>query len=298
DDPVSGIRYFRVPGGRRWSGELEGGGVEVVHHGHRYAVAWPSVHPDTGGTYGWYEPDGRKAEGVIPAPEDFPELPAAWVAELDEGDLSAGHVKADLSAGEAGLWLADLPDGEPCQAVAKVLYDAEGDFLLSERSRHEVALRASARLVRLGEQGHTGARAALEALKTAFYDSLDRDGTGEWSRMVSGAVAMVAADPTAEVDRGCCAERSTAADDFGECDSIFDSTDVLAHIRTAAHARMVSPSALLAYVLGRVLAEVPPSTTLPPTIASAASLNLGVAVVALSGGGTSVLLDVSRVLLS
>src|SRR5215208_5521093 len=37
DDSISGIRFYRIPAGRRWADVL-GPGVEVIHHGHRYAV--------------------------------------------------------------------------------------------------------------------------------------------------------------------------------------------------------------------------------------------------------------------
>ncbi|WP_347057270.1 hypothetical protein ABC795_11230 [Blastococcus sp. HT6-30] len=89
----------------------------------------------------------------------------------------------------------------------------------------------------------------------------------------------------------------TPADDFAEPIADVWSTSVLEHIRKAAHSRLVSAPALLAYVLGRVLLDVPPDVYLPPTVGSAASLNLGVAVVGGSGSGKSALLDVSRELL-
>ena len=54
---LSGIRLYRVPEGLAWPGEV-GPGIETVHSGHRYAVVWPSVHPDTGGTYQWDGPGG------------------------------------------------------------------------------------------------------------------------------------------------------------------------------------------------------------------------------------------------
>lgn len=68
---------------------------------------------------------------------------------------------------------------------------------------------------------------------------------------------------------------------------IFDATPTLSWIRQAAHSRMLGSGAVLANVLGRVLAEVPPSVVLPPTIGSAASLNLGFAMVGQSGDGKS-----------
>lgn len=33
-------------------------GTEVIRAQHRYAVVWPSIHPDTGDIYEWYLPDG------------------------------------------------------------------------------------------------------------------------------------------------------------------------------------------------------------------------------------------------
>lgn len=77
----------------------------------------------------------------------------------------------------------------------------------------------------------------------------------------------------------------------------FEQTPTLKHIQQAAHCRIVSSEGLLALVLARVLAEVPPQVMLPPTVASIAGLNLGVALVAGSGGGKSASMNVSRELL-
>lgn len=95
---------------------------------------------------------------------------------------------------------------------------------------------------------------------------------------------------------------STPEEDFAdpvedEPDPLFDASPVLAHIRQAAHAQMVSAPALLCYVLGRVLVEAEPRVHLPAVIGSRAALNLGVAVVGGSGAGKSALLNVSRDLL-
>lgn len=70
-------------------------------------------------------------------------------------------------------------------------------------------------------------------------------------------------------------------------DLVFDATPLLSTIRQAAHARLVTPWAVLGAVLARVVAEVPPHVVLPPLVGSDASLNLAVALVADSGGGKS-----------
>jgi hypothetical protein len=78
---------------------------------------------------------------------------------------------------------------------------------------------------------------------------------------------------------------------------LFSSSPILQHIQQAAYARLVSSSALLCWVLGRVLAEIPPCVMLPSVIGSDAPLNLGFALVGPSGAGKSVLMRVSAELL-
>ncbi len=81
----AGIRLYKVPVTARFSGaqrrlrERFGRHVDVLHAGHRYAVVWPSEHPE-GGTYAWYR-DGIELSEV-PGLADVTELPGAWLAFL------------------------------------------------------------------------------------------------------------------------------------------------------------------------------------------------------------------------
>lgn len=82
DGTGSGIRLYRVPPGIRFVSDLgKDSNVEILRREHRYAVVWPSVHPDTGGTYRWYAPNWIPSL-VPPSPNDLTELPAAWVQYL------------------------------------------------------------------------------------------------------------------------------------------------------------------------------------------------------------------------
>lgn len=54
-DGLSGIRFYRVPGGKQWPGELAPD-VQIIQYRHRYAVAYPSLHPKIKKTYKWYPP--------------------------------------------------------------------------------------------------------------------------------------------------------------------------------------------------------------------------------------------------
>lgn len=127
-DDGSRICWFRVPEGtalRTTVGFAELGlaGVEVVQHFHRYAIVWPSVHPQTGARYVWHGTDGPDRP---PKPADLPELPEPWV------DALAVESVAAVAVGSAGVraFLDGLPHGEPCRAV-----DARLDGALTELER-------------------------------------------------------------------------------------------------------------------------------------------------------------------
>lgn len=79
----SGIRMFAVPAAVTWSERLAGSGIELIRASHRYAIAWPSVHRDTGLQYRWIGPDGTDP-ARIPQVADLPELPSSWVRKLSE----------------------------------------------------------------------------------------------------------------------------------------------------------------------------------------------------------------------
>ncbi len=294
DDPVSGIRFFRVPAGRDWADRL-GDDVEIVHHGHRYAVVHPSLHPETNCTYEWFDSDGLPC--LAPAVDELPPLPDAWVRELDRGSIADRAAKLRVTDSTVDDFLASLPDGPPCRVVMSRIETAMREL---PGSRHDTVRNHMAALVRFGEMGHMGVGAALDTLEAAFAVEVGqaRMASGEWDRMMKGAVALALGSPTPAADKGCC---STPADDFtvvtSQSAELFDASHVLAHIRTAAESRMLPPLALLGAILARVLASTPPSLMLPPVIGSAASLNLGVGLVGESGDGKSAAGDLADELL-
>lgn len=111
----SRIAFFRVPLSREPFLERRekafvnayGGNVEILHRGHRFAVAWPSVHPDIGQVYQWYGPDGQLCG--VPRREDIPELPETWLNFL------APEMPAEVAAAptyEGGQEVSRTIDGE------------------------------------------------------------------------------------------------------------------------------------------------------------------------------------------
>lgn len=111
-DGVSGIRLYRVPteiDGHEinWPGEA-GKHIELIQHGHRYAIVWPSTNPEAdGATYEWrYSLGGGRCSSGAPAPDTLEWLPEAWIrglmlpyARTDKATLGS----ADLAAWWDGL---------------------------------------------------------------------------------------------------------------------------------------------------------------------------------------------------
>lgn len=196
DDGVSGIRLYTIPESLRWPGIL-GPGIEVLRHGHRYAVAWPSIHPDTGGTYRWITPETTTALHDIPTPDDLPALPEEWVQHFTGGEVATTEARADLNDRGATDWLTGRTTGTPCRHMTKALRDSLPG-LTAATSRHDHTLALTNRLIWLAGQGHTGIDTALTQASAAFTaavgtDRDEREATSEWDRMIVGAVRIAAA---------------------------------------------------------------------------------------------------------
>jgi hypothetical protein len=197
-----------VPSGLAWPGKLPGGDVEVIQHGHRYAIVWPSVHP-SGRTYFWARPGDGLVVDSIPSKLELAHLPASWVAGLTEGKTrdhqpgqaqQHGGVVCDDQMGDARAWLTD---GEPCPAVSRALDGFDGS------SRHDTMLQLQVRILRLGEQGHRGARAAMDTLEAMFIAAVADSRTpgqaeDEWQRALNEAPAVILRKGLTPADRRRC----------------------------------------------------------------------------------------------
>jgi hypothetical protein len=69
-DGISGIRFFTIPKGKHWPGDIAPD-IQIVQFRYRFAVAAPSRHPKIqDGVYKWYPPgvpiDGRSWVPEIP----------------------------------------------------------------------------------------------------------------------------------------------------------------------------------------------------------------------------------------
>lgn len=310
NDDQSGIRLYRVPEGtylRTTIGfpEHDLGDIEVVQFFHRYAIAWPSTHPN-GGQYRWLDENNATTE--IPAVDALPELPQAW---LDGLKAAAGALELSGQVDVEAI-LAALPDEGPTSAkVIERTRQAIADLASAPESRHDTTMRHVLGLLRYGEQGESGVPGALKELGAAFVKAIaDResatDAGSEFVRMITNQRGhqLIESTPTISLDITEAIEPDEAivapereveptpptpaelADELTEIDGQFwAARESLSAIWAWSHGRYTSPWSALGVVLCRAIAEVPPWVTLPPIIGGKGSLNLFAALVGPSGGG-------------
>lgn len=187
----SGIYLYRVPplpdGKRFLDAPVEA--VEVVQHGHRYVVAWPSIHPD-GNQYRWWAQEGDETLDGPPAIDDD------RIAELPWRALEAltvdRHVYDQREA--APVTLTDGIQSEKVMGLLREGLDAcEG----LSGGRHDTIAKTSAALIRASDNGEPGVREALEVLGRAFVAAITPDRPPgvperEWADLVKGGMALVA----------------------------------------------------------------------------------------------------------
>lgn len=318
-DGISGIRLYRIPAGVQLNEgidfpDLGVGDIEIVQRHHRYALAWPSTHPE-GGQYRWLNHAGQPA--TIPNIDDLPELPTAWIKALTHTPETILNPDAVYSTPEA------LTNGTPSSKVAQRLRQAIKELNLPGQSRHDTARKHVLALLRLGKLGETGVDQALRALGEMFTALVasDRPGgreeaTREYRSMVTGigaaralaqpsntewahTIAATAINnapepeptPTSEPESG------TYAAIFDAENGFWETTQTLTDIYTAAMTRGASPWAVLAFCAARALTRVRPNNTLPALIGGPGTLNWFAALASPSGGGKGAAASIARELL-
>jgi hypothetical protein len=223
-DGVSGIRFYRaaLPAGRVWIDQPagQGAGIEMIHRGHRYAVVWPSVHPE-GGTYRWLTQPADSDEwmpAAVPSVASLPALPTAWIEVLSRpGEVIRGGPADHADT----LTTVDAfrpveSGGDACGPVRTARSAALANLEWERVKAGTVALHPTANgdvwsLVSLGFEGHRGIREALALHWSAFLVARgDVRGAGrdvaatEWWRMVRGAVGKARAKlPDGNIAREC-----------------------------------------------------------------------------------------------
>lgn len=211
-----GIYLFRaiLPTGMRWHERAMPGG-ELIHHLHRYALIWPSVHPE--GRRYWVRTPAGELTRHLPAVTDLPWLPEDLLALLirpqqEQQELGPQAIAEAAADGPLQHRFSSfcIPQRgwhhEPCPAVARI--HEHWRIALAEHSRHDAWLRTATALARLHDQGHTGALAIMQRLHDDFSEMVGsshaRSGLRESLAIQQTAWQQIARQPTDPAKMGCC----------------------------------------------------------------------------------------------
>lgn len=192
-DGVSGIRYYRVPRGLAFRGKIDKD-IECIQKGHRFAVVWPSKHPD-GGTYHWFAPGSPLTkEGIgpveeIPNARELPLLPETWLKFLTQDKMSASEldrIDMDSSVDEIYKWADDVlsgsePDGTPIEmcALMQDKLKKHKKKIVEDATSHDKIVNAHFNLLSLAAEGHLGWVKALNEIEQFWVnDVIARDKRG------------------------------------------------------------------------------------------------------------------------
>lgn len=178
-DGISGIRYYRVPRGMAFRGQVAKD-VECISKGYRFAVVWPSVHPE-GGTYWWFPPGvapdeaGRAAwDGNLPIAKEFPILPEAWVDYLTQGKMRStddDRIDMDSSVDDIYAWAdATFHGGDMCPYMRSKL-DKHLKLIEDEATSHDKLINGHYNLMLNAQEGHCGWNDAVNELESHFRDT-------------------------------------------------------------------------------------------------------------------------------
>jgi len=185
DDGVSGIRFFLVPYGYGFRGKADNC-IEIIQRVHRYAVIYPSVHPETDGQYYWYTPeftpDGVNFSLEIPKCSDLSLLPDKWIDFLTDGrrDDNEGQygIDLDISLDELKKWIKvnfnpPLPDepGGMCTRM-KFLVAQHIKEIEKSPSAHDKLTKAHWNLICEAAEGHSGLVEAIKEVESVWVKAL------------------------------------------------------------------------------------------------------------------------------
>jgi putative DNA primase/helicase len=211
----SGIRLFTVPAGLAWASEI-GSGIEIIRWDHRYAVVFPSVHPN-GAEYLWLASDTLQPydRDWLPGVDELGALPDAWVEGLTNGRTEwKRREEAELTPDEVTSWLDARENGTRCAEMTGTV--GRGVAAITKGGKHgglhEAGLTAVWGVLRDAAHGHAGVRDALADLRKAFLDAAKKRSKGrkaeaqsEWFRIVGDGVRKTAAEVKISAEDSCAA---------------------------------------------------------------------------------------------
>lgn len=274
----SGIHFYRVPSGtelRTKIGfpELKLDGIEIIQRHHRYAVVWPSVHPDTGADYRWFS---TASPSTPPRVANLKPLPLAWLEALASDGAPSNAAANPKLVAEFAQVHANGGDLHAIRGVLAVFRKGvEGG------ARHDAMISAVCMAAREARDGRYPATDVRSALRNAFTLALGeargtqrlsgpvearREFDSMWAWGVGQALGESEEDQASRHERNAArrleptrlAPVAVRPGHLNLPADFWNARPSLKHIRDAALSRWACPDAVLGSVLARLSAYASP----------------------------------------
>jgi len=300
-------------------------GIDVRGEGGQIVCA-PTVHPDSGLPYSWNRPPWAHT------PKPCPDWLLAMITEPEPDPpalvVTHGLTLADITGMEPSTpditpadWVAEnFPYQSMLEMAGWTVEETKGNDVYMKRpgktdQGHSAVLHegkvlnifsteAPTELLRIGKQSRDCVSVSAFDFLTAEQFGGDRRAAAKWVRETkmprpvrTGASSPVSGNARGDLVVGSDDTAGVASPATVLPDDFWCKTEFLAHVRQAAHSRMVAPGAALVSVLARMAALVPPTVRLPAIIGSSATLDFIGCVAAASSGGKSISNDLAADLL-
>jgi len=164
--------------------------IEVIHKFHRYAVTFPTIHPDTGQRYEWYSPEGEQLRTWLPRPEELPDLPEPWDNYLKtKSSTPRDRRGGGLYSGVLSPWELWLGSEDPTPPVIDLIDEIRGEpHIGHDELLHFVIAIHEARALSF----ELGLGHALKVLKEKYFaETNDPDPQREWDNIVRWVIGEV-----------------------------------------------------------------------------------------------------------
>jgi P4 family phage/plasmid primase-like protien len=223
-DGVSGTRWFLAPAGIKFHDQADSN-IDILQRHHRYAMVWPSVHPN-GGTCWWFPPgvapddEGRNGKAAwnpdggsrLPVLHELPVLPDEWVAYLTRGPADENiEIDWSLSNSDLQLWAIDNFNAGTAGVIdpitgltSEVCWNIDSAIrtwksrIDDDESSHDKINDAMWMIYRLAAEGHTGWKDAADDIASHWRDNVLRrnkrrasEAEAEILRSINGALRKI-----------------------------------------------------------------------------------------------------------
>lgn len=261
--------------------------IEIIHPTHRYSAVAPSIHPDLGTEYVWYDPSGNPAS-ELPDIDALPELPLTWTLAFSKPE-HMGLSSTKAFDGNNQAWIDWLDDTEPTFFTLQLLEEVETLNHIGHNALLILLRRVRDLELQLWERG---VRKAFDAITSKFYSTTNNPEPDiEFNNLLNWVIGE-GWQPTSKSTKTAREIMLTLISDFEVPNdkAFWNSRESLRSIYSLGRKKVISPYTLLGMTILRALNTVPWNIYYR-SFRGTVSLNSLAAFVGPTGTGKSLTLD-------